>query len=198
MNNSSKTNTILLVILIVIALGILFFQVSRKTIFPQKQSGVEGTDQRQVAQNTKQNQVQNTEAIQAVAGSATTKSAISIVKPLPKYISIQEGSWPPVIHTSTKTYACTEGRIGMGAPTLTKQKTINGRVYCVSDTNEGAVGTIYDTYTYTTANESDTKTTKFTLSHQECGNFDESEMSICAQQKNVFMQNLDSMIASLF
>lgn len=59
MNNSSKTNTVLLVILIVIALGILFFQVSGKTIFPKKQKVVKETNQ-QLSQNTLQNQTQNT------------------------------------------------------------------------------------------------------------------------------------------
>lgn len=54
MNNSSKTNTILLVILIVIALGILFFQVSGKTIFPKKQSIIQET----TSQENKQVEVQ--------------------------------------------------------------------------------------------------------------------------------------------
>lgn len=38
MNNSAKTNTVLLIILIVIALGIVFLQVSRKMLFSQRQN----------------------------------------------------------------------------------------------------------------------------------------------------------------
>jgi cell division protein FtsL len=65
MNNQPKLNTILLVILIVIALGVVFLQVSGKTIFPKKQN-VEETTQQQVTQNPIQNnQVQNAEVDQS-------------------------------------------------------------------------------------------------------------------------------------
>jgi hypothetical protein len=69
MNNSSKTNTILLVILIIIALGIVFLQVSGKAIFSQKQSVIEETNQQQVPQN----QVQNTGVTQPAVNQNPTQ-----------------------------------------------------------------------------------------------------------------------------
>ncbi len=75
MNNSSKTNTILLVILIIIALGIVFLQVSGKTIFPQKQNVVEEINEQKLPQN----QVQNTEVNQPTVNQNTTQSNNNVV-----------------------------------------------------------------------------------------------------------------------
>ncbi len=95
---------------------------------------------------------------------------------LPQYIGGQ--NWPPVIKTSTVAYSCVSGVVGMGGRTVTTEKIINGKTYCVAYTEEGAMGKIYKTYTYTTALGSGTKATMpFTLSYQECGVYRDNSVS---------------------
>lgn len=91
----------------------------------------------------------------------------SVSTTLPSWLDGQEG-WPPVIKYSSNLYSCTPGRVGMGVPVTTTEKVINNRKYCISIADEGTAGTIYYTYTYTTAdtNRTDnpgTLTTHFTL-----------------------------------
>lgn len=105
--------------------------------------------------------------VEDVSDNYFTIKALAVSATLPGWLGAQEG-WPPVIKYSSNLYSCTIGRVGMGVPVSTTEKTINGRKYCISVADEGATGTIYYTYTYTTAdtNRTDnpgTLTTHFTL-----------------------------------
>jgi hypothetical protein len=92
----------------------------------------------------------------------------SISTRLPSFVSAQSG-WPPVIQNSSEAYNCSPSRTESGT---TIQKTINGRIYCVTIKSEGAAGTIYYTYRYVTADSrGGTKITNFTLAFHDadCG-----------------------------
>lgn len=119
---------------------------------------------------------------------------------LPQYISAQEG-WPPVIQNSALAYSCAQSAGSGDVPTVVTQKTINGKTYCVSLVSDAAAGTIYKTYTYTTASGAGTKTTTFVLRFVECGNYRDNSTTGGTQyiqcQANQSSFNIDAIIASL-
>ncbi len=100
MNNSSKTNTVLLVILIVIALGIVFLQVSRKMLFSQRQNipketmnseYVPGTHQ-EVDQN---NNTQNWKTFESKYIPLSFKYKESWGEPIERYFNTQDKTCDP-------------------------------------------------------------------------------------------------------
>ena len=130
---------------------------------------------------------------------SVNSTTISTALPTP-YISAQN-NWPPVIQNSSIAYTCTLGVVGMGGRTVTTQKIINGRTYCITYTDEGAAGTIYKTYRYTTSLGSGTKTTNdFTLSSPSgngCDGHGTPEENQCYSAISNFYSNLDAIIDSL-
>lgn len=113
---------------------------------------------------------------------ATT--TVSMTLPIP-YISAQSG-WPPVIKNSEAAYSCVTGSYG---PIQILEGPINGKKYCIKIIEDGAAGSIYHTYTYTTANgNSTTKETVFTLRYVQCGNYSEPQQTECKKaQLNFFL-----------
>ena len=119
---------------------------------------------------------------------------------LPQYIGGQSG-WPPVVQESAERYSCTIGSVGMGVKTVTTERTINGKTYCVSLAEEGAMGKIYKTYTYKTFGVQGTsKTMTFTLGYQECGVWrgdGTTKYSDCQAVQLNFNSKLDAIVNSL-
>ena len=111
-----------------------------------------------------------------------------------KYISSQ--TWPPKISVSTTTpdavldcptAASTDSRQDWAA-----KRTIITRTYCIKATSEGAAGSVYTDYTYTTLNASRLVTVSFTLRSPQCLNYDNPKQAECAQERTKF--DLDSLV----
>jgi hypothetical protein len=167
---------ILLVILGIAAIGILYY--ARKNSASNKEVRTKAYTPSTVEQNS------------------TTSQNISLK--LPKYIGAY--SWPPVIQTSLAAYSCAVGSTGGETATVTEQRVIGTRTYCVSKGGDGYAGGYGRTYTYTTANGSGTKTTKFTLMYQSCGVWQgdgTTEYADCQAAQSSFDANLDTFINSL-
>jgi hypothetical protein len=111
-----------------------------------------------------------------------------------KYLRAQSG-WPPVVTHSTSRYSCTPQEDETGK---TIERTIDGRIFCVKTITEGAAGSTYTTYTYSTASRDGNgiaMTNAFTLAFVHCGNYDEPIASECRNERETF--NLDAIIAAL-
>lgn len=169
MNNPSRHKPIFLFILIIIILGIIWY--IQKSPYQTKPIDIYGTE------------------TQSVVDTPTPESVV-----LPPYISAQEG-WPIVIHTSAQSYVCIESTTSL--PTATQERIINNKPYCISDMADGAAGSIYHTYTYTTTHVGGTQTTTFTLRYPQCYNYDEPAQSECKKMQFEFNTNLDGIVASV-
>ena len=101
------------------------------------------------------------------------------------YISPVE--WPPHIEFLDQPFVCnvtTESEITSAGKT--EKRAINGIDYCITTTTEGAAGSTYRHYIYTFAQGKQTATLTFTLRFVECGNYDETEKSVCEEERALF------------
>lgn len=98
------------------------------------------------------------------------------------YVSVSQ--WPPEVRVSADMYECASGTPGPGASV--EEKTIAGRTYCVHTTGEGAAGSTYVTYEYSSAGTSGTIRTTFTLRFPQCLNYDDPDRSACQAEQLAF------------
>ena len=173
--NKERKNTIIMWLVatlgIIILAGVIIYAATRKTT-----DNIIVTDIEPI----------KTETVKpTIVKQAPTTSGVSTT--LPKYISEQE-NWPPVITANKNSYSC-----NTGGPTLqqTTEKIINGIPFCITTLNEGAAGTTYKTFTYTTAE----KTSTFILRYVSCGNYGDPEQSECIRNQSAF--DIDKIMESL-
>ncbi|MCC6198800.1 hypothetical protein IT401_01120 [Candidatus Nomurabacteria bacterium] len=84
--------------------------------------------------------------------------------------------WPPSVQFIAQPFSCE-----------TTPRAIGGRMYCVSESGEGAAGSTYTTYTYTTAEDAmTTRVYTFTLRSVQCYNYDDPEQSACLAERASF------------
>jgi hypothetical protein len=140
-------------------------------------------------QNTNTTPTGQTTTIGNPNGADYTPS-VSTVLPTP-YIS-EQANWPPAPKDTSAAYVC---KTGISETKQTVEKEINGRKYCVTDVYDGAAGSVYHTYTYMTALPTGTRTATFTLRYQNCGVYDETQISQCHTAQNTF--NLDVIVDNL-
>ena len=118
--------------------------------------------------------------------STDTKQQLSFKYPDPfpaTYVSAQ--TWPPKVTLSSKAFSC-------AAPL-----TVHGNTYCMTQSSEGAAGSTYTTYRYTTAHDAGLITIDFTLRFVQCGNYDEPKQSACkTEQAALSVSGLADTIAS--
>jgi len=101
-----------------------------------------------------------------------------------KYISLTTtGSDEPKVTVTTGALSCTGG---------STQRTIDGKIYCVSETTEGAAGSIYHTYTYATVSGAQMLRGTFTLRFVQCANYPEPQKTECETERTTF--NIDSYV----
>jgi hypothetical protein len=101
-------------------------------------------------------------------------------------------AWPPTVTLASGTFSCTEGGSQTTLPGSFTKKTINGRIYCVKLESEGAAGSTYVTYDYTTEKTGKLVTVEFTLRMVQCANYDDPQKTACEKERNAF--NIDSVI----
>lgn len=102
-----------------------------------------------------------------------------------QFISTQK--WPPTITVKSGVFNCKEAR------------TINARSYCVTIEDEGAAGSKYRTYTYTTTLKPGTTTAlsvlatlQFVLRFPQCYNYDNSNQTACLNEQSAL--NIDTLV----
>ncbi|HOZ36523.1 MAG TPA: hypothetical protein PLR18_01700 [bacterium] len=110
---------------------------------------------------------------------------------LAKYVSVTE--WPPVIKIETGTFSCkTTPQEVSSMSDITSQRMVDNRTYCVNVKNEGAAGSVYSSYTYTTAKNGKLVKVGFTLQYPNCNNYDEDQRKACASEREAF--DMDSTV----
>ena len=104
---------------------------------------------------------------------------------LAKYISVAE--WPPVIKIETGNYSCkTTPQEVSSMSDITSQRLVDDRAYCVNVKHEGAAGSVYSSYTYTTAKNNKLITASFTLRYSNCSNYDSEQSKACTSEREAF------------
>ncbi len=110
---------------------------------------------------------------------------------LAKYISVVE--WPPIVKIETGTFSCkTTPQEVSSMSDITSQRVVDDRIYCVNVKHEGAAGSVYSSYTYTTARNGQLVEVSFTLRYPNCDNYDEEQNKDCAGERETF--DLDATI----
>lgn len=114
-----------------------------------------------------------------------------------QYIYAQNG-WPPVIQSSDEKYSCSPSRTEVSNRV---EKTINKRTYCVTLLQEGAAGSSFRTYTYSTFGiQGSSQKTSFTLRYPSCGVWQgdgTTKYTDCLTAQSNFTSSLDGIIGSL-
>jgi hypothetical protein len=113
-----------------------------------------------------------------------------------KYISTVE--WPPVltIDENNHEFVCDETPATSSLLARTMQRKVDNRVYCLYASSEGAAGSVYTDYTYSTLWNGKTVKMKFTLQYPRCDNYDEPKQTECKGEREVF--DLDGVIDRIF
>lgn len=102
-------------------------------------------------------------------------------------IYIQAQDWPPTVVVSNKAFSCNQSASNSGpAGPQSTQITKNGQTYCVQELVEGAAGTIYTNYNYTTVKNSKFVTITFVLRAPQCLNYDNPKQTECTQERQLF------------
>jgi membrane-bound inhibitor of C-type lysozyme len=104
---------------------------------------------------------------------------------LAKYVSVVE--WPSVIKIETGTYSCKTTPLEVSSMSdITSQRLVDDRTYCVNVKHEGAAGSVYSSYIYTTAQSDKLITVNFTLRYPNCNNYDEEQNRVCTSERKAF------------
>ena len=74
----------------------------------------------------------------------------------------------------------------------TVKRRIDGRIYCIESTSEGAAGTIYTQYTYSTIKNGSFITVSCVIRYPQCMNYSEPYRTECANESETF--DLDKII----
>lgn len=113
----------------------------------------------------------------------------SYPNPLPlTYVSAVD--WPPLVSFIQGTLECpkVEGDIAShdGKVTHSKRQTINSQVYCVATSGDGAAGSTYINYQYSTLQGDSVASVYFTLRTPQCLNYDEPKQAACKAEQADF------------
>lgn len=106
--------------------------------------------------------------------------------------------WPPFIyHEEYGRYECPTNSDGwLSLPSRTYETTIGDTTYCVTVVSEGAAGSSYDTYSYTTVINDKLYRLWFTLRSVQCGGYADSvEPTRCQNERDNFQ--IDEIIHEL-
>lgn len=102
-----------------------------------------------------------------------------------QYVSTQE--WPPTVEIKPGNFSCAETLPeASGIMEITSQRVIDGRIYCVNVKNEGAAGSVYSSYIYTTPVRGRLVSASFVLRYVNCANYDEEQNQACARERETF------------
>ena len=116
---------------------------------------------------------------------ATSGISFQYPKPFPaKYITPAE--WPPKAAIMDGPFTCNETGSEVAAAGQTVKRAINNRDYCLTKQSEGAAGSTFATYTYTTAKSDKVFVLTFTLRAVQCANYEEPQKTECSTERTTF------------
>jgi hypothetical protein len=125
---------------------------------------------------------------------ATNSEGITFKYPkelLTKYMSVVE--WPPLVTVKAGAYSCLETpQEKSSLSEIVSKRLVDDRVYCVDVKHEGAAGSVYSSYIYTTLKEGKLVEISFSLRYSNCGNYDQEQNQICTNERETF--DLDSTV----
>jgi uncharacterized protein YlzI (FlbEa/FlbD family) len=106
-------------------------------------------------------------------------------KLITKYIFTQE--WPPTVKIESGNFSCVETPQEKSSMLeITSQRLVDGRIYCVNVKNEGATGSVYSSYVYTTPRRGKLVSVSFVLRYPNCANYDKEQNQACASEREAF------------
>ncbi|MBP6884134.1 MAG: hypothetical protein KBC06_02790 [Candidatus Pacebacteria bacterium] len=100
--------------------------------------------------------------------------------------------WPPQVHLTNEAFSCTPGGSAIERGGVTREQTINGHRYCVTQAVEGAAGSTYTLYAFGTELQGKMTYFTFSLRASQCVNYDEPQRSACQNERDIF--SVDSTI----
>lgn len=101
-------------------------------------------------------------------------------------------NWPPKVTVTTGTFSCLETLGTASLPSRTIKRLVDNRSYCVEALSEGAAGSVYTDYLYTTEKDNQLINVNFTLRAVQCSNYDDPQQTACEQERETF--DLDAVI----
>lgn len=112
-----------------------------------------------------------------------------------KYIS--ENQWPPVITIiDAEQLNCPETPAESSLANIVISRQINNRVYCIKTFSEGAAGSIYTNYNYSTLWRQRVVNLDFILQYPRCDNYSDQQQEDCNKEREKF--DLDSVVDNIF
>jgi len=115
-----------------------------------------------------------------------------VIKDLSNYEFVRAVSWPPKVTLSDGEFSCGTSTTTVNASVSTE--TINGREYCLSVSSEGAAGSIYIDYNYSTKHNNQVLNIDFTIQYPQCLNYDSPEQEACQTEETYFKNNVSNMV----
>lgn len=107
-----------------------------------------------------------------------------------QYIYTQE--WPPTVKVESGNFSCKESPDLNSSTERVTQRVIGNSIYCVYVKDEGAAGSVYSAYTYTTSKNDKLVSISFTLCYLACGNYDKEQNQACTSEREAF--DLDAIV----
>lgn len=119
------------------------------------------------------------------------KIVFSYPKDLGKeYIHAEE--WPPVVVVTSEDFTCVTTPETSSQASRVSERLINDQQYCISAMSEGAAGSTYTTYIYSTQRAGKLISVKFTLRYPQCLNYDDPQQTACVDERQNF--DIDDLI----
>lgn len=87
---------------------------------------------------------------------------------------------------------CQETPLESSLPLRIGKRVINGQKYCIAASSEGAAGSVYTQYSYSTVIENNVYIINFVARYVNCSNYPELEAVRCQQERENF--NLDNLV----
>ena len=107
-------------------------------------------------------------------------------------IVTEEEKHPPKFKITDGQIDCKISSSERGLLFRTVKRRIDGRIYCIESTSEGAAGTIYTQYTYSTIKNGSFITVSCVIRYPQCMNYSEPYRTECANESETF--DLDKII----
>lgn len=107
-----------------------------------------------------------------------------------KYIHTVD--WPPTVQVIEDKIDCLEAGAEGDRAGLTVKNIINNHEYCVTIKSEGAAGSTYNQYAYSTRINGKTYIYTFTTRMVQCANYNDPEKTMCEEERKNF--DLDTLV----
>jgi len=105
----------------------------------------------------------------------------------------EEEKYPPKFKITEGQIDCKKTSSESDLSTRTAKRRIDGRIYCIESISEGAAGTIYTQYTYSTIKSGSLIMVSCVIRYPQCINYSEPYRTECANERERF--DLDKIIS---